>query len=109
MIGLAQPEMGTVVSTHRFRGLDDKTRYECVKTETMHELGHVFGLIPQDRAEDVDYSLGKHCTNVCTMRQGLRVPIDWIIYSGERVTSGRAFCNRCTQDLRNFFRLEKED
>jgi|SRR3989344_5829584 len=103
VIGLALLGIGTVVSTHRFRTLENRTRYECVKTETMHELGHVFGLIPSDRKENVDYSLGLHCTNVCTMRQGLRVPIDWIRYSQERLDLGSAFCNRCTQDLENFF------
>jgi predicted Zn-dependent protease len=78
VIGVAERGIGTTISTHRFKELNDRARYECIKTEIMHELGHVFGLIPDARTLNVEYSLGKHCSNTCTMRQGLRVPDDWI-------------------------------
>ena len=68
VIGMAARGIGTTLSTHRFKELDENLRYECVKTETMHELGHVFGLIPDKRTKNIEYSLGKHCTNRCTMR-----------------------------------------
>jgi|TARA_Y100000310_G_scaffold12782_1_gene13172 predicted Zn-dependent protease len=103
VIGLAQPGIGTTVSTHRFKQLNDRAKYECIKTETMHELGHVFGLIPPERTQDVEYSLGKHCTNTCTMRQGLRLPDDWVNITNDRLRYG-ALCPTCETDLKQYFK-----
>lgn len=103
VIGLAQPGIGTTISTYRFRELDGRTKYECIKTETMHELGHVFGLLPEERTYNVEDSLGKHCTNTCIMRQGLELPNDWINITNDRLRYD-ALCQTCTTDLREYFR-----
>jgi predicted Zn-dependent protease len=105
VIGLARQLVGTVISVQKFRvpGLDERTKRECVKTETIHEMGHVFGLLPYSRAENVEYSLGKHCANRCTMRQGLRLPDDWVNITQDRLKYG-TFCPQCQEDLRAFFR-----
>ncbi|OQA04835.1 MAG: hypothetical protein BWY68_00101 [bacterium ADurb.Bin400] len=103
IIGVAQPSLGTVISTHRFRNLDRHTQWACVETETIHELGHVFGLIPQHRTDNVEDSLGRHCTNRCAMRQGLSVPDDWKQISLDRLRHG-PFCAICQYDLRVYFR-----
>ena len=103
VIGVAKQGIGTTISTHRFKELDGRDRYECIKTETMHELGHVFGLIPKDRTENVEYSLGKHCTNRCIMRQGLRLPIDWINITNDRLRYG-VLCEPCEKNLKAYFR-----
>ena len=103
VIGLAQEGIGTTISTHRFQGLEDRTRFECIKTETIHELGHVFGLVPNERTTYIEYSLGKHCTNRCIMRQGLRLPTDWINFTNDRQRYG-ALCPTCSKDLREYFR-----
>ena len=103
VIGLAQSGIGTTISTHRFKQLDDRAKYECIKTETMHELGHVFGLIPAERTQNVEYSLGKHCTNNCTMRQGLSLPYDWINITNDRLRYG-ALCSTCETDLKQYFK-----
>jgi len=102
VIGLASPGIGTTISTYRFKQLDDKLRYECIKTETMHELGHVFGLIPDERTTDVEDSLGKHCANICIMRQGLTLPTDWINITKDRLDQG-ALCQPCKSDLKEYF------
>jgi len=102
VIGLAIRTIGTVFSTYRFNSLNERTRFECIKTETMHELGHVFGLIPFNRRENVEESIGLHCTNRCIMRQGLSVPNDWEKLSVDRLNYG-ALCKDCTSDLRKFF------
>jgi len=102
VIGLAHKGIGTLISTFRFRGLNDYSKYECIKTETMHELGHVFGLLPEYRTQDVEDSLGKHCTNLCIMRQGIKLPDDWVRMTNDRLIYG-ALCNDCRADLRNFF------
>lgn len=103
VIGLAYPGRCTVVSTYRFRELEATLQAQCVETEVMHELGHVFGLIPDDRIENVTESLGRHCTNRCVMRQGLRLPDDWVRFTKERLQHG-ALCNRCQEDLQQYFR-----
>jgi len=105
IIGLARKGVGTIISTNRFQSLNNTLKFECIKTETMHELGHVFGLLPIDRTENVDDSLGKHCTNRCIMRQGLIVPIDWVNITKDRLKYG-PFCENCKKDLRNYFKLE---
>ena len=103
VIGLARTYDSTIISTNKFKELDDKTRYECIKTETMHELGHVFGLIPNYRTNNIEFSLGKHCTNTCIMRQGLTLPRDWVNMTKDRLKYG-PLCNDCQIDLKKQFR-----
>jgi len=101
-IGLAVHGLGTVISTNRFLRLDARAQRECIITETMHEVGHVFGLVPGDRTDNVESSLGLHCTNRCIMRQGLSVPHDWLKITEDRL-AGHKFCSACQRDLRRFF------
>lgn len=101
VIGLGQEGSGAVISIYRFLKLKYSDQKECIKTEVIHELGHVFGLIPDSRKFKVENSLGKHCKNRCTMRQGLNVPDDWIRISNERLQFG-TFCDICLKDLRAF-------
>lgn len=101
-VGLAVHGFGTVISTNRFRDLPPQGAYECIVTETMHEVGHVFGLVPETRTTNVEMSLGLHCTNRCIMRQGLRVPHDWQVITADRLR-GHEFCGECRQDLRRYF------
>ena len=102
VIGLASPSYGTIMSVFRFFGLDIKERFECIKTEAMHELGHVFGLPSVDRKTNIEESLGGHCTNRCVMRQGLAVPHDWRRLSEDRLNHG-ALCIECEKELKSFF------
>lgn len=103
VIGLALKGFGTVISLNRLQVISEELRLECIQTAVMHEVGHVFGLVPEHRTESVEESLGKHCTNVCTMRQGLRVPHDWIRITRDRLASGQPFCPHCLHDLRSHF------
>lgn len=101
-IGLAIHGFGTVISTARFRGLSQQNTYDCIVTETMHEVGHVFGLVPETRTSNVERSLGLHCTNRCIMRQGLQVPHDWEVITADRL-AGHEFCGECRHDLQRYF------
>ncbi len=101
-IGLAIHGFGTVISTARFRSLPHHDSYNCIVTETMHEVGHVFGLVPNTRRTNVEHSLGLHCTNRCIMRQGLRVPYDWQVITADRL-QGHEFCSECRSDLKRYF------
>lgn len=104
VIGLALAGLGTVLSVNRFLQLEEDLQMECIKTETMHEVGHVFGLIPDSRIGNVEYSLGRHCTNECIMRQGLMVPGDWIRITRDRLVYQEPLCPQCLHDLRMHFR-----
>jgi len=103
VIGVGGKDIGTTLSTYRFRGLDNKSRYECIKTETMHELGHVFGLIPPERTKKIEEKLGRHCSDICIMRQGLELPKDWINMTKDRLRDG-ALCPLCKDNLKEYFR-----
>ncbi|HLC58347.1 MAG TPA: hypothetical protein VJI68_00650 [Candidatus Nanoarchaeia archaeon] len=103
LIGSAREGIGATVSTYRLQGLSERAKYECLKTIAIHEFGHVFGLIPESRTDDVEEIFGKHCTNVCVMRQGLDVPHDWIKITSDRLVNG-TLCNTCETDLQNYFR-----
>ncbi|MDO8516688.1 MAG: hypothetical protein Q7S33_01050 [Nanoarchaeota archaeon] len=102
ILGLAMGGIGTILSTYRFQKFYEKGKYECIKTETMHELGHVFGLIADSRKDNIEMNLGKHCTNKCIMRQGITLPDDWIEISKDRLKYG-AFCPECSRDLKKYF------
>lgn len=108
VIGMALENKGALISTCRFGNLNDFAKQECVKTETMHEGGHVFGLVPYERKTNVEESLGHHCANLCIMRQGLTVPKDWIKYTEERLECEKrglsGLCEDCQKDLKNYFK-----
>ncbi len=104
IIGAANDRFA-IVSTCRFvnRGLNAREEHECIVTETVHELGHVFGLPNSNRPEKtIEQSLGPHCTNRCVMRQGLVVPRDWQYMTDHRLQHG-PFCPTCQRELRQFF------
>src|SRR5680860_421165 len=99
-IGAALPGIGAVISTARWEGFSERDQFQLIKAETMHEVGHVFGL-PNFNRTDLVQSLGGHCQNICIMRQGNLVPTDWVNYTNQAIESGRPFCPACERDLRN--------
>jgi predicted Zn-dependent protease len=110
VLGLGLDKVGTVISTHHFSELDNRMRYECIKSTVIHELGHVFGLIPSKRKKNVDKELGRHCANVCTMRQSLYplrpegIPVfSWEDLTNDRLNHG-TFCGTCEKDLKQYFK-----
>lgn len=92
-----------ISSFNRIQNVSNNRRIqlECFKTIVMHEVGHMLGLVNENRTDIVD-NLGWHCTNnKCIMRQGLRV-YDWVQYTFERQQSSSPLCLHCQQDLRNY-------
>ncbi len=91
VIGIAQPDLSTLISLKRLESISDVgLRGETQKTEIFHEVGHVFGLPTRRRGESrLEYSLGAHCRSAgCSMKQGLRVPEDWINFTSQRLRVG---------------------
>lgn len=112
VIGVAQPDLGTLVSLGRLETIGDVgLRGEAQKTEIFHEVGHVLGLPTKRRGESkLENSLGDHCRSVgCSMEQGLRVPTDWVNITTERLRmGGKPFCDECIVDLETkFYRKSK--
>ncbi|MBI2989881.1 MAG: hypothetical protein HYY51_01685 [Candidatus Magasanikbacteria bacterium] len=104
VLGLGAPGLGTVLSVNRLRSLEPELASLCISTLALHEFGHACGLIADDRRENFETSLGRHCTNRCVMRQGLYVPQDWIRFTEERLEEGRNFCAQCRDELGRWFR-----
>lgn len=104
VVGVAHPRRGTITSVNRFRNVSDgRMQRETKKQELYHEVGHVLGLPNESRGVDLEYSLGAHCINPCAVRQGLRVPSDWINFVRDRDRTGQVYCDTCIKDLRTYF------
>lgn len=88
-----------VLSTYKFKGLDEETKYGCIKTSTMHELGHNFGLVDK-KTQGVDYT---HCANKCVMRPGKPSPDEIIVMTNDRLKYG-PFCEPCEKQLKEYFK-----
>jgi len=104
VIGAGGRGICAIISTYRFKNLESDQKYEVIKTETMHEIGHVFDIPNDNRTTNVEENLGLHCTNECVMRQGLHVPDDWIKMTNDRIKICKPLCDECISDL---FILEK--
>lgn len=99
ILGFGDPGFGVILSTFKFQTLDEQTRYECIKTEAIHETGHMFGLPDKNRGSNLQEKGGIHCTNICVMRQGFSVPKDWINMTKDRFDYGNALCDQCSEEL----------
>ena len=109
IVGVAYPRIGTIISVNRFRAVSDRRmQRETKKQELYHEVGHVLGLPNEGRGYDIDNSLGAHCTNLCSVRQGIRVPDDWVNFVNDRIKTGQVYCDSCITDLRGFFKEFKK-
>jgi len=62
----------SMISVVRPRNMVERKALKALRRLGRHEFGHALGLVPDERTErvvDTDWSIGKHCTNVCAMRQ----------------------------------------
>ena len=97
---LGQMAVSSVYRFEKWLHNDYSMQRECFKTIIMHEVGHMLGLVNENRT-DIEYNLGWHCTNNnCIMRQGLTINA-WVQYTHERLNMGKSLCPHCQSDLRN--------
>lgn len=99
VVGAAKRGTCAIISTYRFKNFEPNLKYEVIKTETLHEIGHVLKIPNDNRKTNTEENLGWHCTNECVMRQGLIVPKDWIKMTKDRIESGKPLCDECINDL----------
>ncbi len=93
-----------LVSTYRF-GQGELTSAEarlCNRLITMHELGHVWSLVPAGtaRSEQRTGLYTGHCTNLCTMQQVVSVAEAFRL-SVLLQRAGHDFCDACRTQLTN--------
>jgi len=73
-----------------------KLKHEMIRRLLRHEVGHMLGL--PGRNFNVEQKLGSHCTNVCTMRQGMSIP-EWRELTKEESRQSVYFCGDCVNVL----------
>jgi len=89
--------IGAFVSTNRFSNATEyssEEQYGLIKSYVMHELLHIFGLVPEERATE-----NRHCKNECIMqpRENLFEQL-----TTKTLDYGR-ICEPCQQDLVGYF------
>lgn len=98
--GLASAGKGCVLTVHNSTAKTDQDQADYCEFLVSHELGHAFGLLPNDRETDVtkhtDY--GKHCARRCTMRLGSNMKL--AIRDALKL---ELFCELCRADLPKHF------
>jgi predicted Zn-dependent protease len=62
-----------------------------------HETAHLFGLVRREK--HVAEKLGRHCTNICCMRQGMSMA-EWQLFTEEELRKGIEFCDDCQTELK---------
>ncbi len=97
--GMARVGLGAVITFDCGPGRDDAFWYDYGRLIGAHELGHVFGLIPEERAKNKDQVIvedysGVHCGNECVMRFGIDVK-----FAIKEVLDKRLFCDACQRGL----------
>jgi len=75
---------------------DPGLQTELIRRVLRHEVGHMFGLPIRDN--NTIELLGKHCANVCTMREGLSVE-EWASQLAQENSLGLQFCGDCLTDF----------
>ena len=101
LFGSARPGYASVLSVSRFRTVTPMELRKKVLTRlARHEFGHALGLIPEGRRTNVKRKLGLHCTNLCTMRQGMSLE-EFEQLTTEEEKAGVVFCPECVDHLRS--------
>lgn len=103
VLGFSIMEKSCIVSIGYLREItSDRMREEAGKQLVYHEAGHLFGM-PHRKEGNIEYEMGKHCTNACSMRQVGAIH-DLRKFANERNYSGRAYCRQCEDGLIRYFR-----
>lgn len=72
-------------------------RNSMIRRLLRHEAGHMLKL-PHLNRTNTEKKLGLHCTNICTMRQGMSIS-EWSKLTEEEDSKGIHFCADCQKDL----------
>jgi predicted Zn-dependent protease len=100
VLGTAIPELATVLSVHRLRGLVRADQREAaLRRLVLHQFGQVLGLPAASRRDDVELINGRrYCTNHCVMRRTTSVE-DLVRAADSESREDVTLCSRCQHDL----------
>jgi len=99
VFAVTQPQVHvSVVSVARFTNprLTNSQTILAVNRLLAHEVGHLLGLV--ERPNETCDKYGKHCANICLMRQAV-TPRKWIKLATEEELLGLGFCHSCKDEL----------
>lgn len=103
VLGFSIREKACIVSLGLLREItSEKMREEAGRQLIYHEAGHLFGM-PHRKEGDIEYEMGRHCVNNCSMRQ-IESIHDIRKFSNERKFSGKVYCKQCEEGLKGYFR-----
>ncbi len=90
-----------IVSRYYFEFKEENKKNECMKTITMHELGHMFKLVEIELSASKDGVWKYHCPNKCIMRTNQN-GYTWESITNDRIND-KPFCNSCEEHLKKYF------
>lgn len=100
VFGSTQPDFPASVQsvTRLGRNIpDNQLRMAMIRRLLRHEVGHMFDL-PSNNRKNTEIKLGNHCTNLCTMRQGMSIS-EWAQQTQQEIKYNIHFCEDCRTDL----------
>jgi hypothetical protein len=104
VLGTSVPELATVLSVYRLRGLvRSEQRESALRRMVYHFFGEVLGLPSRSRTAAVE-AVGRrsYCTNACVMRHAGTV--EQVVRAAEQEgRDGVALCDHCQKDLVEIF------
>lgn len=107
--GVGSHDYCAVISVYDIKTGNLDMDEECLKTIVMHEIGHMFGLIPKDRK--INYMIdcsGKHCLNRCVMRSPAILSNGMVGLTLDRMNDP-GFCPQCLDYLRRCYKSPAAD
>ncbi len=108
--GLGREDDCAIITVRRDGPNNQCTPEESIKGTTIHEGGHVFGLIPAVRTTNVVVTeYGKHCANECVMSAGQKRTKIFAELK-KPICSSDIFCDEClTALLKRFATVPTDD
>ncbi|HLH72741.1 MAG TPA: hypothetical protein VKX96_05610 [Chloroflexota bacterium] len=100
VLGMTVPELGTVLSVHRLRGLVRAEHRElALRRLVLQEFGQVLGLPSRSRQSGIELAEGRRfCTNRCVLRPATTVAQLVRVAEQERSDSVM-LCEQCRRDV----------
>jgi predicted Zn-dependent protease len=98
VFGMSTRSTACIISTFRFQGLPSNLALDANRLIAIHELGHIWGLVPENTARSDSRSglYTGHCTARCAMRQVMSV--DEAVRLSTELGSD-SFCVECHNHL----------
>lgn len=103
-LGYGIKNKSCIVSLNELRKIGNESKKENYEKQLVfHEVGHMLGM-PHRKEGNIDYEMGIHCTNACSMREVETVrSLDKFVRDSNFL--GTPYCKPCIEGLKNYFRI----